>query len=143
MQMERTGRCNRKGHFSTGKVHGSTHAVALSLYCCSLSDQHLTGVMCSETGSSNDDKSYLKDSFEKIFSALFDLDSMLSKSAAALPPFVQRKLTIAVKQLRARALQVRSERLPRQPFAFSSKESIVLATDPMSQVLHHIPTTTD
>jgi hypothetical protein len=42
---------------------------------------------------------------------------------------------MAVKQLRTRALQVRSERLPRQPFAFSSKDAIVLATDPMSQVL--------
>lgn len=91
--------------------------------------------MCSENGTSNEDTSYLKNCFEKIFSALFDLDSKLSKAAAALPPFVQRKLTIAVKHLRARALQVRSERLPRQPFAFSSKDAIVLATDPMSQVL--------
>lgn len=94
-------------------------------------------MMGRKNGSANEDKSYLKECFEKILSALFDLDSMLSKAAAALPPFVQRKLTIAIKQLRTLALQVRSERLPRQPFAFSSKDAIVLATDPLSQVLPH------
>jgi hypothetical protein len=59
---------------------------------------------------------------------------MLSSAAASLPAFVQRKLTLAIKDLRAKSMTVRSEKLPRQCFAFTSEDAIVLVTDPMAQV---------
>lgn len=128
--MERSGRSNKRRYLSTRRVQTSHFPSLPAQLTTTPHEQHT----CREGRTSSEDKSYLKERFEKIVSALFDMDRMLSKAAATLPPFVLRKLTIAIKQLRTRALQVRSEVLPRQPFAFSSKDAIVLATDPMSQV---------
>lgn len=62
------------------------------------------------------------------------MDRDVSGAAYFLPAFEVRSLTATMKQLRADLQSTREKKLPRQPFAFSHPESIIIVSDPQQQV---------
>lgn len=80
------------------------------------------------------DRADIKSAADELTTRLFKMDRDVSGAAYFLPAFEVRSLTATMKQLRSELQSTREKKLPRQPFAFSNPDAIVIVSDPQQQV---------